>query len=67
MMPTQIETFPPLIPIVHRRSEERAGGSELLGDTNNGRATGREEGLDNTLAETFPCSDPLSSIPNPLS
>jgi len=26
----------------------------------------REEGLDATLAETFPCSDPLSSIPNPL-
>jgi predicted RNA-binding Zn-ribbon protein involved in translation (DUF1610 family) len=25
----------------------------------------RERGLDNTLAETFPCSDPLSSIPNP--
>jgi hypothetical protein len=26
----------------------------------------REIGLDETLAETFPCSDPLSSIPNPL-
>ena len=26
---------------------------------------GREVGLDNTLSETFPCSDPLSSIPNP--
>ncbi len=25
----------------------------------------RERGLDNTLSETFPCSDPLSSIPNP--
>ena len=25
----------------------------------------RECGLDSTLAETFPCSDPLSSIPNP--
>lgn len=25
----------------------------------------REFGLDSTLAETFPCSDPLSSIPNP--
>ena len=25
----------------------------------------REYGLDNTLSETFPCSDPLSSIPNP--
>jgi hypothetical protein len=25
----------------------------------------REFGLDTTLAETFPCSDPLSSIPNP--
>lgn len=25
----------------------------------------REQGLDQTLAETFPCSDPLSSIPNP--
>ncbi len=25
----------------------------------------REHGLDNTLADTFPCSDPLSSIPNP--
>lgn len=25
----------------------------------------RESGLDETLAETFPCSDPLSTIPNP--
>jgi hypothetical protein len=25
----------------------------------------RERGLDDTLAETFPCSDPLSSIPDP--
>ncbi len=25
----------------------------------------REYGLDNTLSQTFPCSDPLSSIPNP--
>ena len=25
----------------------------------------REIGLDETLAETFPCSDPLSSIPDP--
>jgi hypothetical protein len=25
----------------------------------------RESGLDETLAETFPCSDPLSSIPDP--
>lgn len=25
----------------------------------------RSHGLDNTLSETFPCSDPLSSIPNP--
>jgi hypothetical protein len=29
--------------------------------------TEREYGLDNTLSETFPCSDPLSSIPNPTS
>jgi hypothetical protein len=28
---------------------------------------GREHGLDATLSETFPCSDPLSSIPNPTS
>jgi hypothetical protein len=27
----------------------------------------REDGLDSTLSETFPCSDPLSSIPNPTS
>ena len=26
----------------------------------------REAGLDDTLAQTFPASDPLSSIPNPL-
>src|SRR5581483_10614280 len=26
---------------------------------------GRDHGLDRTLWETFPCSDPLSSIPNP--
>jgi hypothetical protein len=25
----------------------------------------RERGLDDTLAQTFPCSDPLSSIPDP--
>lgn len=25
----------------------------------------REPALDRTLSETFPCSDPLSSIPNP--
>jgi quercetin dioxygenase-like cupin family protein len=25
----------------------------------------REDGLDETLAETFPCSDALSSVPNP--
>ena len=25
----------------------------------------REQGLDKTLEDTFPCSDPLSSIPNP--
>jgi len=31
------------------------------------REESRERGLDATLAETFPCSDPLSSIPNPLS
>lgn len=29
------------------------------------RYLAREQGLDNTLAETFPCSDPLSSIPDP--
>lgn len=27
----------------------------------------REYALDSTLAETFPCSDPLSSIPDPAS
>lgn len=26
----------------------------------------RERGLDKTLSETFPCSDPLSSIPDPV-
>lgn len=26
----------------------------------------RELGLDETLSDTFPCSDPLSSIPNPV-
>jgi len=26
---------------------------------------GKEEGLDETLAATFPCSDPLSTLPNP--
>jgi len=26
----------------------------------------REFGLDKTLADTFPCSDPFSSIPDPL-
>ena len=27
----------------------------------------KECGLDRTLSETFPCSDPLSSIPDPIS
>jgi hypothetical protein len=27
----------------------------------------KEWSLDKTLSETFPCSDPLSSIPNPSS
>jgi|GEM_PF-5398745 len=27
----------------------------------------KEYGLDRTLSETFPCSDPLSSIPDPIS
>lgn len=26
----------------------------------------KEQGLDRTLSETFPCSDPLSSIPDPI-
>ena len=26
---------------------------------------GKEQSLDRTLSETFPCSDPLSSLPNP--
>ena len=26
----------------------------------------RERGLDKTLSDTFPCSDPLSSIPDPV-
>ena len=26
----------------------------------------KEYGLDRTLSETFPCSDPLSSIPDPV-
>jgi hypothetical protein len=26
---------------------------------------GKEQSLGRTLSETFPCSDPLSSIPNP--
>lgn len=25
----------------------------------------KEQSLDRTLSETFPCSDPLSSLPNP--
>lgn len=29
-------------------------------------AAQRELSLDKTLEETFPCSDPLSSIPNPM-
>jgi hypothetical protein len=36
-----------------------------------GRGSGLKESkewsLDRTLSETFPCSDPLSSIPNPSS
>lgn len=30
------------------------------------RDDSKESGLDRTLAETFPCSDALSSIPNPV-
>lgn len=30
-----------------------------------GPAQARDRGLDETLSDTFPCSDPLSSIPDP--
>jgi hypothetical protein len=47
---------------------ERAGAEPALtSQAAHGSTSGdlRERGLDATLAETFPCSDPLSSIPNP--
>jgi hypothetical protein len=44
------------VPVHH----SAAGSAQPIND-------GREHGLDTTLSETFPCSDPLSSIPNPTS
>jgi hypothetical protein len=42
-------------------------GTQFVGALNRGSEieNPREHGLDKTLADTFPCSDPLSSIPNP--
>jgi signal transduction histidine kinase len=39
--------------------------AEYLGDERY-RNPRRELGLDRTLEDTFPCSDPISSDPNPL-
>lgn len=44
---------------------ERDLGEVSAAPQGTAEAKRREGGLDKTLADTFPCSDPLSSIPNP--
>ncbi len=68
-MGLRIEIVVPLVAIAYRRRLKATGGpfrvsKEVLHER---QSLAREDGLDNTLAETFPCSDPLSSIPNPSS
>lgn len=66
LMGLRIEIVLPLVAIANGR-HGRATGSSGYANTeveSNGRFV-REDGLDNTLAEPFPCSDALSSIPNP--
>jgi len=45
------------------RKSLRSGARLQERDVQTGKS--RSHGLDNTLSETFPCSDPLSSIPDP--
>jgi hypothetical protein len=64
-MSLRIEIVLALVAIAHRRLGATASASRGSNHgTRKGQADAREHGLDDTLAETFPCSDALSSIPN---
>ena len=45
--------------------QDTPGARQLRSVEENNLLDRREKGLDKTLADSFPCSDPLSSIPNP--
>jgi hypothetical protein len=49
----------------HRQSENVSTDCVVGELASEERHFPRERGLDDTLAQTFPCSDPLSSIPDP--
>ncbi len=65
-MSLRMEIVAPLVAIANRRRRRATSGSRHDNtDVESESRLAREDGLDNTLAETFPCSDALSSIPNP--
>jgi hypothetical protein len=50
---------------VYEGPPQDASARQLRSVEENNLLDRREKGLDKTLADSFPCSDPLSSIPNP--
>ena len=51
--------------VYERPPQDTSGARQLRSVEENNLLDRREKGLDKTLADSFPCSDPLSSIPNP--
>ena len=50
---------------VYESPPQETSARQLRSVEENNLLDRREKGLDKTLADSFPCSDPLSSIPNP--
>ena len=50
---------------VYEGLPQETSARQLRSVEENNLSDRREKGLDKTLADSFPCSDPLSSIPNP--
>ena len=50
---------------VYQGPPQETSARQLRSVEENNLLDRREKGLDKTLADSFPCSDPLSSIPNP--
>jgi hypothetical protein len=63
-MGLRMEIVLPLVAIATRRRRRATSHGDNTDVDSKSRLAG-EDGLDNSLAETFPCSDALSSIPNP--